>query len=111
MDGWKTVYNIANSKFIKNKASSAGALETGRRRGAKITKCTFTSNKAAKVTSWVVKTKSGGRLSHSGGAILVKNHCKIFKCTFKKNKATYGKVVKNEGGKVTAKGNKGYKLN
>ena len=108
--GVKTVYNIANSKFIKNKASSAGALEA-EDGSAKITKCTFTSNKAAKVTSWVVKTKSGGRLSHSGGAILVKNHCKIFKCTFKKNKATYGKVVKNEGGKVTAKGNKGYKLN
>lgn len=108
--GVKTVYNIANSKFIKNKASSAGALEA-EDGVAKITKCTFTSNKAAKVTSWVVKTKAGGRLAHSGGAILVKNHCKIFKCTFKKNKATYGKVVKNEGGKVTAKGNKGYKLN
>lgn len=108
--GVKTSYDISNSKFTKNKASSAGALEA-EDGSAKITKCTFTSNKAAKVTSWVVKTKSGARLSHSGGAILVKNKCKITKCTFKGNKATWGKVVKIEGGKVTAKGNKGYKAN
>jgi hypothetical protein len=96
-------------KFIKNKASSAGAVEA-EDGSSKFTKCTFTSNKAAKVTSWVVKTKSGGRLAHSGGAILVKNKCKITKCTFKGNKATWGKVVKVEGGKVTAKSNKGLKV-
>lgn len=106
--GVKTVYNVVNTKFIKNKASSAGAVEA-EDGSSKFTKCTFKSNKAAKITSWVVKTKSGGRLAHSGGAILVKNHCKIFKCTFSGNKATWGKVVKIEGGKVTSKGNKGYK--
>lgn len=106
--GVKTVYNVANTKFIKNKASAAGAIEA-EDGSAKITKCTFKSNKAAKVTSWVVKTKSGGRLAHSGGAILVKNHCKIIKCKFSGNKAKWGKVVKIEGGKVTAKSNKGYK--
>lgn len=108
--GVKTNYNVVNSKFAKNKASSAGAVEA--EDGiSKFTKCTFTSNKAAKITSWVVKTKSGGRLAHSGGAILVKNKCKITKCTFKGNKAKWGKVVKIEGGKVTAKKNKGYKAN
>jgi len=107
--GVKTVYKVSDTKFIKNKASSAGAVEA-EDGSSQFTKCTFKSNKAAKVTSWVVKTKSGGRLAHSGGAILVKNKCKITKCTFKGNKATWGKVVKVEGGKVTAKSNKGLKV-
>ena len=107
--GVKTVYNVQNSKFIKNKASSAGAIEA-EDGSAKITKCTFKSNKAAKITKWVVKTKAGGRLAHSGGAILIKNKCKVTKCTFKGNKATWGKAVKIEGGKLTAKSNKGQKL-
>ena len=105
--GVKTSFNVANSQFIKNKANNAGAVDT-ESGTTKFTKCTFTGNKAAKITSWTVKTKSGARLAHSGGAILVKNHCKIIKCKFKKNKAKYGNTVKVEGGKVTAKGNKGY---
>ncbi len=107
--GVKTIYTVENSKFIKNKASSAGAIEA-EDGSAKITKCTFTSNKAAKITSWVVKTKSGGHLAHSGGAILIKNKCKITKSVFKKNKAKWGKAVKIEGGKLTSKSNKGQKL-
>ena len=106
--GVKTGYTIENSKFIKNKATNAGAIEA-EAGTAKITKCTFKSNKAAKVTSWVVKTKSGARLSHSGGAIVVKNKCTITKSTFQGNKATYGNSVKVEGGKLTSKGNKGIK--
>ena len=93
--GVKTIYKITGSKFIKNKASSAGALEAEDGK-ASIAKCTFTGNKAAKVTSWTVKTKSGGHLAHSGGAILIKNKCKITKSVFKKNKAKYGKNVKVE---------------
>ncbi len=104
--GLKTSYNVVNSKFIKNKASSAGAVEA-EDGSSKFTKCTFTSNKAAKVTSWTVKTKSGGHLAHSGGAILIKNKCTILKSVFKKNKATWGKSVKVEGGRLISKGNKG----
>ena len=106
--GLKTVYNVANSKFIKNKASSAGAVEA-EDGSSKFTKCTFTSNKAAKVTSWTVKTKAGGNLAHSGGAILIKNKCTVLKSVFKNNKATWGKSVKVEGGKLISKGNKGIK--
>lgn len=106
--GVKTVYKVTGSKFIKNKASSAGAIEC-EDGSTKIVKCTFKSNKAAKVTSWTVKTKSGARLSHSGGAILVKNKCTVQKSTFKGNKAKYGKSVKVEGGKLKSKGNKGIK--
>ena len=106
--GVKTGYTIENSKFIKNKATNAGAIEA-ESGTTKITKCTFKSNKAAKITSWVVKTKSGARLSHCGGAIVIKNSCTITKSTFQGNKATYGNSVKVEGGKLTSKGNKGIK--
>lgn len=103
--GVKTVYKIENSNFNKNKASLGGALvaEAG---SAQIIKCTFTGNKAAKVTSWTVKTKSGAKLNHCGGAIFnEKDNVKLTKCTIKNNKATYGGGIFIKTGKMTLTNN------
>ncbi len=90
--GVKTIYNIYNSKFTKNKATFAGAIEA-EDGNAKIRKCSFVGNKAAKITSWNVKSKKGKHLNHCGGAIHIENNCQIVKCNFKSNKATYGGAI------------------
>lgn len=104
--GVKTVFTMKNNQFTKNKASIGGALfsEDG---VATITNCVFKSNKAAKITSWTVKTKAGGVLKHCGGAMMIQNkNLKINKCTFKSNKATYGGAIFFKAGKLSFVGNK-----
>ena len=104
--GVKTVFTMKNNQFLKNKASIGGALfsEDG---VAKITSCIFKGNKAAKITSWTVKTKAGGVLKHCGGAMMIqKKNIKISKCTFKSNKATWGGAIFFKAGKITFSGNK-----
>ncbi len=90
--GVKTIYNVYNSKFTKNKATFAGAIEA-EDGNAKITKCSFVGNKAAKITSWNVKSKKGKHLNHCGGAIHIENYCQIVNCNFRANKATYGGAI------------------
>lgn len=103
--GVKTVYTMKNNKFINNKASIGGVFynEDG---NVKITNCLFQSNKAKKVTSWTVKTKAGGKLSHCGGAIMIeKKSVTISKSVFKKNSASYGGAIYYLNGKLKLKGN------
>lgn len=104
--GVKTVFTMKNNQFLKNKASIGGALfsEDG---VAKITKCVFKGNKAAKVTSWKMTTKAGGVLKHCGGAMMIqKKNLKISKCTFTGNKATWGGAIFFKAGKISFTGNK-----
>lgn len=104
--GVNTVQSIVNSNFTSNKATVAGAFYI-ESISVSISNCIFSSNKADNVSKKTIYNKQGKVVSHSGGAVFVKNGSTVTikNSLFKSNKATSGGAITNHGKMVIDKCN------